>query len=300
MVYNLTLFFLLSIIILSQLIEMYKIPVDNLTLDFFLNENTQKIINDFFVDLGYKGVYIYSLLQLKYNAASKYLLPYLENIKQQIQKKDDNEITTHIELICKDGTVINKVIISKLLEDVKKDDIKTHLNDTVELMIITDYNKKDTNASNKICMSKNIDEISNCDVSNIKFIDLTVTYNGDIHKIHLKNDEHNFYIVNNKIDETFLKYYLMNILKINIDDKFKYDLQLIDHEVNISLLDNNHSIIIEKDSYRIESKKDLNNQDTLKHDNKSENQNILEEEIKSSQDDLSEEFEKIEKLDNDN
>lgn len=289
MIYNLTLFFLISIIVIAELIEMYKIPVDNLTLDFFLNENTQKIINDFLVNLGYKGIHLYSLLQLRYNAVHKYLSPYLENIKEklQLQQNDANEIKTHIELVCKDGTVINKVIVSKLLEDVKKEDIKTHLNDRIELMIITDYNNTCTNTSNKICISKNIDEISNCDVSNIKFIDLSLTYNGDTHKIHLKNDDHNFYIVNNKIDETFMKYYLTNILKMNIDDNFKYDLQLIDHEVNISLLDNNHSIIIEKDSYRIEDKKISNNIDAC--DNK-----------KMIEDDISEEYEKIEKVDSNN
>lgn len=300
MIYNLTLFCLLSIIILSELIEMYRIPVDNLTVDFFFNENTQKIINNFLVDIGYKGLYIYSLLQIKCNIVYKALLPYIEDF----QKNNEQEIKTHVELVCKDGTIINKVIVSKVLEDLNREDINNHLNDKVELMIITDYNKnknknkKETNnGSKKICISKNVNDISNCDVSNIKFIDLTVRYNGDTHNIHLKNDEHNFYVVNNKIDETFLKYYLTNILNINIDDKFKYDLQLIDHEVNISLLDNNHSIIIEKDSYRIEQKnKELVSCDNIENKSCIENERVR----KGTEDDISEEYEKIEKVDTNN
>lgn len=293
MIYNLTLFFLLSIIFLSELIEMYKMPVDNLTMDFLFNENTQRIINNFLVDIGYKGIYFYSLLQIKYNNVYKRLLPYIEEIKQQMYKNDSNEIETRIELVCKDGTIINKVIVSTLLEDITKYDINDHLNDTVDLLVITEYNKKDTNSSNKICISKNIDEIGNCDVSNIKFIDMTLTYNGDTHKIHLKNDEHNFYIVNNKIDDTFLKYYLTNILKINVSDNFKYDLQLIDHEVNIRLLDSNHSIIIEKNSYRIEQKDQGHDQSLYESSVSTESQRVR----KSTEDDISEEYEKIENID---
>lgn len=299
MIYNLTLFFLLSIIILSEVVEMYRIPIEHLTMDVLFNENTQKIINNFLVDVGYKGIYMYSLLQIKCNAVYKHLLPYIEEITNSFQKKDeqDQEIKTHVELVCKDGTIINKVIVSKLLKDINNDDINNHLNDKVELMIITDYNKnkKDANTgSNKICISKNVNDISNCDVSNIKFIDLTITYNGDTHKIQLKNDEHNFYVVNNKIDETFLKYYLTNILNINVEDTFKYDMQLIDHEVNISLLDNNHSIIIEKDSYRIEQKdKLLVSCETI---NFKENERVR----KGTEDDISEEYEKIENVDSSN
>lgn len=291
MIYNLTLFFLLFIIILSELIEMYRIPVDHLTMDVLFNENTQKIINNFLLDVGYKGIYMYSLLQIKCNSVYKSLLPYIEDITNNFQKNNEQEISTNVELICKDGTVIHKIIVSKLLKDIDKNDINNHLNDKVELMIITDYNKKDTNnPSNKICISKNVKDINNCDVSNIKFIDLTVKYNGDVHKIQLKNDEHNFYVVNNRIDETFLKYYLTNILNINIDDKFKYDLHLIDHEVNISLLDNNHSIVIEKDSYKIEKK----DHQHIPCDN-IETHSFKEEERprKVTEDDISEEYEKI-------
>lgn len=291
MIYSLTFFWLASIIILSQFIEMYKMPVDNLNIDMLFNENTQKIIYDFLVSLGYKGIYIYSLLQIKCNTAYKYLLPYIEDIKRHMQQ--DNEIKTHVELICKDGTVINKVIVSKLLEDVKKDDIEHHLNDKVELMVITDYNKKDTtNGSNKICISKNIDEIGDCDVSNIKFIDLSLTHNGTTHQIHLKNDDHNFYMVNNKIDETFLKYYLTNILKHDVGSNFEYKLQLMDHEVNISLLDNNHSIVIEKNSYKIEQKQ-MTDQSALMHSDKNDTRLTNETNRKMSEDDFSDEFEKI-------
>jgi hypothetical protein len=212
-------------------------------------------------------------------------------------------VKTHIELICKDGTIINNITVPKSLCDVKKDDVEHLLDDKVDLIIVTDCNKQDANRLNKICMSNHC-EIQNYDVSTIKFIDISLTHNGNTHKIELKNDNHNFYVVNNKIDEVFLKYYLTNILKldVNINANFQYELQLLDHEVNISLLNNEHAIIIEKNGYSIKDKCKTEKKDASANENQSQNKLILEEEQeeKSSQDDLSDDFEKIDKVDSDN
>lgn len=287
-----TSFWLLSIIILSQLIVMHKIPVDNLTAHTLFDEDVQRKLGEFLVNLGYKGIYAYSVLQIKYKTFCHHLLPYLEEIKQKIIQNQGIEIKTHVELVCKNGRIINKIIVSKVLDDITKEDITNHLHDNVELMIIKDNNKNDClkRATSKICVSNKNDENINNDISNIRFIDLSLLHNGNTHKIDLKNDEHNFYVVNNKIDETFLKYYLTNILQINLRDNFEYKLQLLDHEVNISLLDNNHSIIIEKDGYKIENK----NRDDKQHETcNTEYVNDNDKKYKDEMERLSEEFEKI-------
>jgi hypothetical protein len=286
-----TSFWLLSIIILSQLIVMHKIPVDNLTADTLFDEDVQRKLSEFLVNLGYKGIYAYSLLQIKYKTLCDYLLPYVEEIKQKVLENQGTEIKTHVELVCKDGRIINKMIVSKVLDDITKDDITNHLDDNVELMIIKDNNKRECSKTqtSKICVTNKNDENINNDISNIRFIDLSLVHKGNTHKIDLKNDKHDFYVVNNKIDETFLKYYLTNILQINLRDDFEYKLQLLDHEVNISLLDNNHSIIIEKDGYKIENKnKNINDKQCDKLYISDQEQKY-----KDDMERLSEEFEKI-------
>ena len=293
-----TSFWLIFIIILSQFIVMHKIPIDNLTIDVIFNEDVQKQLGDFFISLGYKGIYLYSLLQIKCKYLYDYLQPYIQEIQQIVSQDDPTEIKTHVELVCKDGRIINKVIVSKVLDDITKDDINKHLHDNVELMIIKDNSKNDNTKKipNKICLSNKKDENVNInnDISNIRFIDLSLMHNGNTHKIDLRNDEHNFYVVNNKIDETFLKYYLTNILQINLKSEFEYKLQLLDHEVNISLLDKNHSIIIEKDGYKIENKNDENK---ICDDKKEENVSITISNIgEGDMERMSEEFEKIDKM----
>lgn len=288
-----TSFWLLFIIFCSHVVVMHKIPVDTLTIDTLLNEDVQKKLGDFFINLSYNGIYYYSVLEIKCKNIYGYVMPYIEDIKQMVSRDNSTEIKTHVELVCKDGRIINKVIVSKVLDDITKDDINEHLHDKVEMMVIKDKNNTNNSSSSKICVSSKNDDniIINNDISNIRFIDLSLIHNGSTHKIDLKNDEHNFYVVNNKIDETFLKYYLTNILQINLHPNFEYKLQLLDHEVNISFLDNNHSIIIEKDGYKIENKIEEIVCDNGKK-GVTETHNTTQDDMER----ISEEFEKIDKL----
>jgi hypothetical protein len=96
--------------------------------------------------------------------------------------------------------------------------------------------------------------ITNYEISNIKFIAINLTHNNKTYQIQLKTPEYNYYIVDNIIGKTFFNYYLVNILKVvnsSLDSNFKYNLEIMDHNVNMFTLNENQSIIFKKDSYDI-------------------------------------------------
>lgn len=236
---------------LSLLLASMIIPV--IYFNNYSEEEKIKLIKNALISLGYEGIYYYSVLQIKLNNIYKKLEPHINEIQKMIIKSKMPK--TEIEIMCKDGTIKNKIDIAKVLHEIKLDDFKDHLDDNFELMIVTSQNNK-SNVKNKLCCTNIKNDIS-YDLSNIKFIDLSITHNNKRYNIDLKNENHNFYIVNNKINKSFLRYYLANILKLDVSEEFNYKLQLMDHEVNVLHLDESHDIVIEKDSYRIEGKNNV-------------------------------------------
>jgi hypothetical protein len=100
------------------------------------------------------------------------------------------------------------------------------------------------------------------DISKITFIALYLNYNDIRYNINLKTEAFNYYLVGNIIDKQFVQYYINNILKLPFnyekEDMLSYQLELMDHEVNMISLNACQSIIIEKDNYHILNETDIN------------------------------------------
>ena len=88
-------------------------------------------------------------------------------------------------------------------------------------------------------------------VSKISFIHLEMNHDGKTYTIELKNDNHNYYIVGNVLDKDFFKHYLSDILKVSIDEFDEYTLSLMDHNVSMLSLNQNQTIVIEKNGYKV-------------------------------------------------
>lgn len=87
--------------------------------------------------------------------------------------------------------------------------------------------------------------------SNVKFIALTLSYDGDKYPIHLKGTNYNFYAIG-VLDKMFFYYYLTNILYVHAPlDTFTYELEIIDNEVNIQIINETKSIVLNEDGYLI-------------------------------------------------
>ena len=96
---------------------------------------------------------------------------------------------------------------------------------------------------------------------------MSYLHENKIYSINLKNNKYNYYIVNNCLNQLFLKYYLKNVLKTQINpDTFDYKLSIIDNNVNIMTLLPNQYIIIMEDDYQIHS---------VPNDTHSENNNVV-------------------------
>lgn len=127
-----------------------------------------------------------------------------------------------------------------------------------DLILITWFDNQTKMHNRKIIYDKN-EQPSIGEYSDIKFILVELKIGDKTHKIDLKTDKFNFYIVGNKFTKQFFIFYLLFCLNIteHINDTDKLSLKIIDHNVNslaINFTDKNESIILEKNGYKVVNK----------------------------------------------
>jgi len=128
--------------------------------------------------------------------------------------------------------------------------------------------------------------------SNIKFISMDITYKDTVYPIQLQTDSYNHYIVNNVINTQFYKYYLINVLHVEIsDDIFDYIVNLIDHNVNIIQILPHQYIVIGENDYDIKSDH-INGFEETKYEN--EETKYENEESKTDDNDSTEDYVNLE------
>jgi len=158
-----------------------------------------------------------------------------------------------------------------------------------DLIIYSDYSKyKQSKCVNKICY-KTFTNYMNYEITNFKFLSLTIIFDEVSYNLDLCNENYNFYIVNNFINKDFLYYFMINMIKISTlisKEEFKYNLIIIDHNVSVQNFDETNEIIFLKNGYEIiHGKKDFVN-----NINKVNDENIINNDInrkrKYSEDDF--------------
>ena len=97
----------------------------------------------------------------------------------------------------------------------------------------------------------------------MKFIAIDLDYNNNKHLVKLKDTNYNYYIVNNCLNKLFFKYYIKNILNLQVDDdNCNYNVSIIDNDCNIINILPHQSIIINENNYEIIScKNDFENEE---------------------------------------
>jgi len=221
-----------------------------LLLNDYLKRNYPDKYQEMIVSFSYYLIYLYSKSQILYMNLIKVVNKKIEENPNLLKLKNDLDllmkpkygIVTMFEHV-RNGNLVN-------VTSDKSD------NDECDFMIYSwlDDTKKCINK--KIFYDSN-EPLSFSEVSEIKFflVELKIGENNS-HKIELKTDEYNFYMIGNSFNKQFFVYYLKQILKISeeIKEDDKFSLKIIDHDVNtikLDFTDKNENIILEKNGYKL-------------------------------------------------
>lgn len=205
------------------------------------------------IKLGYNLLYGFSVCQIQMNKMKNMLVPYVKICKKYLK---DNNILVEVKiqtlnLIDKNGIVNTKMIISDNAYDLDQLCKCVFDYENVSGAVLHDMDNEGK-CINIIYMEK-CPELKegklDYKLSKFAFMMIELEHNNEKYTIELKNDEYNYYIVNNSLNKNFFKYYFKNILKAPINyDNFDYTVTIIDHNVNfITLLPEQYIIFNETD-----------------------------------------------------
>lgn len=219
--------------------------------------------------IGYNSIYIYSKCQLiciKINSHVQHLL-------RKVGFRNNNSIHC-IECVTNKGKsqyLYDPTIITDHLTIMNTVRAMRYATSDDKMFVYTtnanaNANNDDVDSENKVldkvCFN-NIDEIvwKNNNIfyeySTHKFISIKLkiasSASSQEHDIKLQTNEYNFYIINNRLNARFIKYYCKYILNLNelIEDNIVYTLSIVDGDVNIFQIDETDELILEKSKYHI-------------------------------------------------
>jgi hypothetical protein len=216
-----------------------------LLLNDYLKRNYPNKYQEMIVSVSYNLIYLYSKAQILYANLIKVLNKKIEENPNLLKLKND------LDLLIKP-----KSGIVTMIEYVKNGNPVDKIDEDCDFIIYTWLDETKTCVNKKLIYDLK-EPLSFSEVSDIKFllVELKIGENSS-HKIDLKTDEYNFYVVGNSFNKQFFVYYLKQILKISeeINDDDKFSLKVIDNDVNtveLDFTDKNESILLEKNGYKL-------------------------------------------------
>jgi hypothetical protein len=201
----------------------------------------------FLSSIFYYIVYAYSFCQIAATKTIQYCIPYIQIVVKKIFS-----IT---------NSITNIMTNKKGISTSNNDSINVSNNDSIKPLnksLSTDYDlvliKSPTN--DVIILDNVPDTLDDLkyEVSDIRFFALYLKLHvSETHIIELCKKDANYYVVGNKLDCEFFKYYLHNVLNVQIDNTvpFEYKLELMDQNIKMVYVNETQSIVIEKDGYKI-------------------------------------------------
>lgn len=140
-----------------------------------------------------------------------------------------------------------------------------------DMILFKHYIKPDDNSNNTFkcqvtrlsnCINRNYLQIKIPIISNIKFIDVRVSYNDKDYNIAFSS-EYNYYIVGNVLfDRAFIKWHLNTYHLVVIDDDDDYICNILDDKANFIQIDSSAHIVIGLDDFSIENTNKLSDIET--------------------------------------
>ena len=215
-------------------------------LNDYLKRNYPDKYQELIVSISYNLIYLYSKAQILYMNLIRVVNKKIEENPNLLKLRND------LDLLLKP-----KSGIITMLDYIKNGNSVDITSDTECDFMVYSWLDNTKNCVNKKLVYDLKDPLSFSEASDIKFllIELKVGENNS-HKIDLKTDEFNFYLVGNSFTKQFFIYYLKQIVKSTeeIKDDDKINLKFIDHDVNtidLDFTDKNENIILEKTGYKL-------------------------------------------------
>lgn len=216
-----------------------------ITIALMLTNKLTEKITPLMISLCYNCIYIYSLCNIKFNIVKNTINRQFMLLWSYL--KENKIIINTFILIDANGNEINEIMSYK--NNVEFIELACKPYNYSGLFLI-DKNIE-TECVNNVFYT-NFPTTFDYKISKISFMSIELEYENKIYSINLKNNKYNYYIVNNCLNQTFLKYYIKKILKIPINEnKFDYKLSIIDNNVNFITLLPNQYILIMEDDYKI-------------------------------------------------
>jgi hypothetical protein len=243
-------FLLLSILLLFASVTCPRDYERIINFCFEKINKTKDILTPYLIDIGYKLIYGFSVCEIQFNKVKNLLVTNIKFIERFLIENNiiTKKSTQIIRVLNKNGIIQDMGLISNIT-DLK--DISS-IFDPVKHSALLLYDKNvETGCVNKVFFTE-YPKTFDYDVSNVKFIMVEIEYENSKYCVELKNDLHNYYIVNNSLNQNFFKYYLKNILNVVIkQDNFDYVVTIIDHNVNVITLLPHQDLIFDKNGYTI-------------------------------------------------
>ena len=251
------------LIVAIVFIELYKTFYPN-EYNFILNvvkNNFNKNLQSRIIYITYNVIYFYSCGEILVNKIYRFIKPYIFIIGKCIQcfLKKYNIINSNKH----DGLVLEFFYLGNIVTslDFEKNNKDLRLNYIVPLNydFIVCSNINQSKPVNKICVLNIIHCIEyDFETTDFMFMSLRLFWKENNFTIELKNDKHNFYIVNNILDKHFFTYYLKYILNLdNLEENITYKIELLDQDVNVLLLTDKDKIVLNKQDYTIVNNEDI-------------------------------------------
>ena len=195
----------------------------------------------FIIESSYNLIYYFSFVQIQLTKLGSYLSnkyvtfiksnPRLSEIVDKLERKQQNTI----EYILNDS---NLVLYNKP--------------ERFDFIIYSDFKE---NKNNKLILRELSDtETIKYEQTKYNFILCEIKIGDKVTKIDFKGDNYNFMIVNNKIDASFVNYFMKKyyMYEDNSDVScFDYKIKILDQNVNEVVLDTTKEIVLGLENYEV-------------------------------------------------
>lgn len=124
--------------------------------------------------------------------------------------------------------------------------------DNLEVINQCDFAVLISKGANMVCFYPPLDEYNpEYEMSMLQFISVKIEIDSVEYDIKMRTSHYTFYIVDNELNVEWVRYYFQKFLKISLPVDVKYQMTIVDENVQFIMLNENESMVLEQNSYRL-------------------------------------------------